>query len=75
MMSLIIIVVMWGFFGWATHRVHVRARAAAEPGGTPDRRTDVGPGSGPVVQDVGPVVVPDTVPSEWVDSYRAENGG
>jgi hypothetical protein len=67
-MSLLFVVGLWMFLGGSIYRSHERARQA------PEHRA---PGHDQVAIDHRPVGtdIPDTVPSEWIEAYRAEHGG
>lgn len=66
-MALILVFGLWLFFGGCVYRAHKRTRSL--PG-------DRAPGEPNVV--VGPrrfgSRIPDTVPSDWIEAYRAEHG-
>jgi hypothetical protein len=68
MLSVLFIFGLWVVLGGSVYRAHKRARTVPEdqvPGGS-----DVEFG----YQHVD-VEIPDTVPSDWVEAYGAENGG
>jgi hypothetical protein len=67
-MSLIVIFGLWLFLGGTIYRARKRARSVSEsraPG-----ETNIGFGHRSVHAQV-----PDTVPSDWIEAYRAEHGG
>jgi len=68
-MAVVIIIGVWAFLGWSM--LHARRQARSGPG--PDAGL-VGPRAGVVLRR-GRLVIPDTVPTEWIESYRDENGG
>ena len=66
-MSLILVLGLWMFFGASIYRAHRRARSVPE-----DRAAgldDVVLGHRHVRTEI-----PDTVPSDWIEAYRAEHG-
>lgn len=66
-MALILIFGLWLCFGGCLYRAHERTRSLA--GGRDQGRPNV---------VVGPrrfgSQIPDTVPSDWIEAYRAEHG-
>ena len=67
-MSLLFVLGMWLFLGGSIYRAHKRARLMAEnrvPGDT----------NRPLGHRRVRTEIPDTVPSEWIEAYRAEHGG
>ena len=66
-MSLLFIVGLWLFLGGAVYRAHKRQ---STPGDRVPGCRDVGLGHRRVHAEI-----PNTVPSDWVESYRSENGG
>jgi hypothetical protein len=67
-MSLLFVLGLWLFLGGSIYRARTRSRSA--PG-------DRAPGDGHVALGHRRVhaEIPETVPSEWIEAYRAENGG
>jgi len=67
-MSLIFVFGVWLLLGGFVYRAHKQSGSTAEP-----RHADQV--NVPVGLDEIPAEIPDTVPSEWVETYRAEHGG
>ncbi len=67
-MSLLLVLGLWAFIGGSVYRAHRRPRSAPD-----DHRP--GPGENAFGRRAADAEIPDTVPSEWVEAYRAENGG
>ncbi len=67
-MSLLVILGMWAFLGGSVYRARRRARSGPE-GGVP------GTGDHEFRRRQGGAEIPDTVPLDWVEAYRADNGG
>lgn len=67
-MSLLFVFGLWVVLGGSVYRAHKRARSSSE---------DQSPGDslGELSHRRVRVDVPDTVPSDWVEAYRTENGG
>jgi hypothetical protein len=63
-MAILGFLAIWAFYFWLVHKLLRRSVAGIKAGGRNDiearlRRSRV--------------QIPDTVPSEWIDAYRAEN--
>jgi hypothetical protein len=72
-MALLLTLALWTYLGFVVYRTHRRVRPVPGAGAPVDGEPDAG---GPVpVQWPGPPVIPDTVPADWVETYRSENGG
>jgi hypothetical protein len=67
-MSLLFVLGLWLFLGGSIYRAHKHARSAPEH--PTSGETKVVPLRRPVRTKI-----PDTVPSEWIETYRAEHGG
>jgi hypothetical protein len=67
-MSFLCIVALWAFLGGSLYRSHRRGRQIPDDRTTGDSGVELGHRH--VRADI-----PDTVPSDWVESYRTENGG
>lgn len=67
-MSLLFVLGLWAFLGGSIYRAHKRAKSVSENPATGG--VNVRPGSRRERLDI-----PETVPSEWVEAYRAEHGG
>ncbi len=66
-MSLLFVLGLWLVVGGFVHRAQKRVRAAL---------ADSAPGDGHDALETSPVGadIPDTVPPDWVEAYRAEHG-
>jgi hypothetical protein len=67
-LSLLLVLGLWAFIGGSVYRARRRAQSAPEHQ-HPDHGDD---GFGRLGAGVK---IPDTVPPEWVEAYRSENGG
>ncbi len=67
-MSLLFILGLWAFLGNSVYRAHKRATSVSENLAT-------GPVKGRPGGRSERVDIPETVPPEWVEAYRAEHGG
>ncbi len=63
-MAILFFLGMWAIYFWLA-RICIRKSVAVKATG---RRTTEAPARSPGMD------VPDTVPAEWVEAYRAENG-
>ncbi len=68
-MALIVVVGIWMFIGGSVYRAHKRAGLGPGDGAT-GGSSNVALGHRRVRAEI-----PDTVPSDWIDTYRAEHGG
>jgi hypothetical protein len=67
-MSLLLVLGTWAIFGRVIHKAHKCAATASGSGvsePTPTHALDLGVRA----------MIPDTVPSDWIDVNRMENGG
>jgi hypothetical protein len=68
-MALLLVMVIWGSLVAFVYRAHQRGGGSEAEGRAPGAsRTAIG---GRRVR----ADVPDTVPTDWVEAYRSENGG
>jgi hypothetical protein len=67
-MSLLFVLGLWLFLGGSIYRARTRARSV--PGDRVPGDSQVALGHRRVRAEV-----PESVPSEWIEAYRAENGG
>ena len=67
-MSLIFVFGLWLFLGGSIYRAHKRSRSVPEIRALGDNNIALG-------HRRVRTEIPDTVPSEWIEDFRAEHGG